>query len=121
VDRTGIPPAAVSPANVNDVVARSMPGYREDGRMPEGWYADPEYHKAMLRWMSIEPPLGQRGEPHGSGLGEVRYVVERTVAAVHRNRRRKIRYEKREEDRYQAFLTLACIKLCWYRLDPKRQ
>ena len=47
-------------------------------------------------------------------------MVERTIAAVHQNRRLKIRYEKRE-DIHLAFLTLACVKLCWYRLDPKRR
>ena len=46
-------------------------------------------------------------------------MVERTIAAVHQNRRLKIRYEKRS-DIHQAFLTLACVKLCWYRLDLNR-
>ncbi len=132
VDRTGIPLAAtVSPANTHDVtmllatvVACPIPDYGEPGRMPEELYADRAYdsdgHEALLRWMGIEPQFAQRGEPHGSGLGKVRYVVERTIAAVHQNRRLKIRYEKRQEI-HQAFLTLACIKLCWYRLDPKRK
>jgi hypothetical protein len=131
VDRTGIPLAAtVSRANAHDVtmllatvVACPMPGYGDGGRIPEELYADRAYdsdhHEAMLRWMGIEPKFAQRGEPHGSGLGKVRYVVERTIAAVHQNRRLKIRYEKRE-DIHLAFLTLACVKLCWYRLDPRR-
>jgi hypothetical protein len=46
-------------------------------------------------------------------------VVEQTIAAVHQNRRLKIRYDRRA-DIHQAFLTLACIKVCWYRLDPGR-
>jgi len=66
--------------------------------------------------MGIEPVFAHRGTPHGSGLGRVRYVVERTIANIHQNRRLKIRYERRS-DIHQAFLTLACIKLCWYRLD----
>ena len=131
VDRTGIPLAAtVSPANVHDVtmllataVACPMPGYGDDGKRPGELYADRAYdsdgHEAVIRFLGIEPRFAQRGEPHGSGLGKVRYVVERTIAAVHQNRRLKIRYEKRE-DIHLAFLTLACVKLCWYRLDPKR-
>lgn len=131
VDRTGIPLAAtVSPANVNDVtmllatvVACPLPGYGQPGRMPGELYADraydSEHHEAMVAWIGIEPKFAQRAEGHGSGLGNVRYVVERTIAAVHQNRRLKIRYEKRD-DLHQAFLTLACVKLCWYRLDPKR-
>jgi IS5 family transposase len=131
VDRTGIPLAAtVSPANAHDVtmllatvVACPLPDYGQPGRRPEELYADRAYdsnaHEALLRWMGTEPRFAQRGEGHGSGLGKVRYVVERTIAAVHQNRRLKIRYEKRA-DIHQAFLTLACVKLCWYRLDPER-
>jgi transposase len=132
VDRAGIPLAArVSAANVPDVVmllatvvACPIPRYGTGGRMPEELYADRAYdsdaHEGLLRWVGIEPKFAQRGTPHGSGLGKHRYVVERTIAAVHQNRRLKVRYEKRS-DIHQAFLTLACIKLCWYRLDPDRQ
>jgi len=45
--------------------------------------------------------------------------VEQTIAALHQNRRLKVRYEKRS-DIHLAFFTLACIKVCWYRLDPNR-
>ena len=132
MERTGIPLAAtVSAANVNDVtmllatvVACPLPRYGEPGRCPGELYADRAYdsdpHEGLLRWLGVEPRFAQRGEGHGSGLGKHRYVVERTIAAVHQNRRLKIRYEKRS-DIHQAFLTLACIKICWYRLDPKRK
>jgi IS5 family transposase len=132
VDRTGIPLAAtVSAANVHDVtmlpaavVACPIPGYGAGGRQPGELYADRAYdsdgHESLLRWMGIEPRFAQRGQPHGSGLGKVRYVVDRTIAAAHQNRRPKVRYERRS-DIHQAFLTLACIKICWYRLDPKRK
>jgi hypothetical protein len=131
VDRTGIPVAArVSAANVNDVtmllatvVACPLPGYGVPGKRPGELYADRAYdsdaHERLVRWLGIEPVFAQRGTPHGSGLGKHRYVVERTIAAVHQNRRLKVRYEKRS-DIHQAFLTLACVKLCWYRLDPDR-
>ena len=76
-------------------------------------------NEGLARWMGIEPRIAQQRTGHGSGLGRQRYVVEQTIAAVHQNRRLKIRYEKRE-DIHLAFLTLACVKLCWYRLDPKR-
>jgi len=132
VDRAGVPLAAtVSAANVNDVtmllatlVACPLGGYGSPGKRPGELYADRAYdsdaHEGLVRWMEIEPKFAQRGTPHGSGLGKVRYVVERTIAAVHQNRRLKIRYEKRS-DIHQAFLTLACIKICWYRLHPKRK
>jgi hypothetical protein len=132
VDRTGIPLAAtVSAANVNDVtmllatvVACPLPGYGTPGRRPVQLLGDRGYdsnaHEALVDWLGIEPVFAQRGTPHGSGLGKDRYVVERTIAAVHQNRRLKIRYEKRS-DIHQAFLVLACVKLCWYRLDPKQK
>jgi hypothetical protein len=116
VDRAGIPLAAtVSAANVNDVTmlvatvaACPLPGYGAGGKQPGELYADRAYdsdaHEDLLRWMGIEPRFAQRGEPHGSGLGKVRYVVERTIAAVHQNRRLKVRYERRS-DIHQAFLT----------------
>jgi len=131
VDGDGVPLSAqVSGANVHDV-SRLMPtvagcplaDYGEKKRLPQRLYADRAYdseeHEALLRWVGIEPRFAQRGQPHGSGLGRYRYVVERTIAAVHQNRRLKIRYEKRA-DIHQAFLTLAGIKICWYRLDPSR-
>lgn len=132
VDRNGVPLSSrVSAANRPDVclllrvvVKCPLPRYGDPGRFPVELYADRAYdsadHEAVLRWMEIEPVFAQRGEPHGSGLGKVRYVVERTLAAVHQNRRLKVRYERRG-DVHQAFLTLACIKVCWYRLDPKRK
>jgi len=132
VDRTGIPLACrVSAANVHDVtmllatvVACPVPEYGARGKRPRELYADRAYdsegHEDLLRWMGVEPRFAQRGEPHGSGLGRHRYVVERTIAAVHQNRRLKVRYDRRG-DIHQAFLTLACIKVCWYRLDPKRK
>jgi hypothetical protein len=132
VDRNGVPLACrVSAANRPDiclllatVVACPLPRSGEPGRMPAELLGDRAYdsqaHEDLLRWMGIEPVFAQRGEPHGSGLGKDRYVVERTIAAVHQNRRLKVRYERRS-DIHQAFLTLACIKVCWYRLDPKRK
>jgi len=132
VDADGVPLACrVSAANRPDVclllrvvVSCPLPRYGDPGRFPAELYADRAYdsanHEDLLRWMEIEPRFAQRGEPHGSGLGKVRYVVERTIAAVHQNRRLKVRYERRA-DVHQAFLTLACIKVCWYRLDPKRK
>jgi transposase len=51
----------------------------------------------------------------GSGLGEQRYVVERTIALLHWFRRLRIRWEIRD-DIHEAFLTLATAVICWRRL-----
>ena len=131
VDANGVPlSSSVSGANVHDVtkLVRTvagcpLAGYGEKRRLPRRLYADRAYdseaHERLLRWVGIEPVFAQRGGGHGSGLGRHRYVVEQTLAAVHQNRRLKIRYERRS-DLHQAFLTLACVKVCWYRLDPNR-
>ena len=131
VDGNGVPLSSqISGANVHDVsrllptvVRCPLPGYGEKKRLPRRLYADRAYHSTdhenLLRWIGINPVFAQRGQAHGSGLGRYRYVVERTIAAVHQNRRLKVRYEKRPE-LHQAFLTLACAKVCWYRLDPNR-
>lgn len=131
-DRNGVTLACrVSAANRPDiclplatVVACPLPRYGEPGRMPVELLGDRGYdsqaREDLPRWIGVEPVRGRPGEPHGSGLGRDRYVVERTIAAVHQNRRLKVRYERRA-DVHQAFLTLACIKVCWHRLDPERK
>ena len=131
-DGAGTPLAArTSAANTHDVrvllptlVSCPLSGYGRRGRRPRRLLADRAYdsdwHEAVVRWLGIRPQFAQRGQPHGSGLGRERYVVERTIANLHQNRRLKVRYERRD-DIHQAFLTLACIKLCWYRLDPERK
>jgi hypothetical protein len=124
VDGNGIPLACrVSGANVHDVrgLLPTVVACPLD-RLPARLYADRAYrsagHEGLLRWMGVEPVFARPGAPHGSGLGRHRYVVERTIANVHQNRRLKVRYERRG-DIHQAFLTLACIKICWYRLEPQ--
>ncbi|MFC7831062.1 transposase, partial [Streptomyces sp. NPDC057375] len=54
----------------------------------------------------IRPVIARRGEPHGTGLGIFRYVVERTIAWLHGFRRLRIRWERRD-DIHEAFLGLA--------------
>ena len=72
---------------------------------------DSEPHRQGLRELGVEPVLPEKGIDDQSGLGETRWPVERTLAWVHQNRRLRIRYERRP-DIHQAFLTLACIKIC---------
>ena len=72
---------------------------------------DSEPHREGLRRMGIRPLLAERDTDNGSGLGRYRWVVERTLAWLHQNRRLRIRYERRP-DIHQAFLTLGCIKIC---------
>jgi len=130
VDAQGVPLAAeVTAANVNDVeqlkslveaippVAGKVgrPRRRPDRVQGDRGY-DSQPHRAWLRNRGMEPVLAWRNTPHGSGLGVYRWVVERTLSWLHQNRRLRVRYERRR-DIHQAFLTLACIKVCWNFLE----
>ena len=79
-------------------------------RRPRQLFADRAYdsdpHRASLRRRGIRPRIARKGAPHGSGLGTVRYVVERTFAWLHGMRRLRIRYERRD-DIHEGFLNLA--------------
>jgi transposase len=78
---------------------------------------DSQPHRDQLARRGIESQLAKRGRPHGSGLGRTRWVVERTLAWLHRFRRLAVRYERRPCV-HEAFLTLACSLVCWYYLKP---
>ena len=58
--------------------------------LPESVYADRAYHsqafKDYRRGRRIKPFIAERFTEHGSGLGTVRWVVERTIAWLHQFR-----------------------------------
>jgi transposase len=124
-DANGIPLASsVTEANCNDVTemaprVNKLPEVAgkvgHPKRKPDALQGDladdSEPHREGLRPMGIEPVLPAKGIDEDSGLGETRWPVERTLAWIHQNRRLRIRYERRL-DIHQAFLTLACIKIC---------
>jgi transposase len=124
-DAHGIPLASsVTAANCNDVtemapLVNQLPEVAGKAghpkRMPDALQGDLAYdsepHREGLRQMGIEPVLPEKGIDEDSGLGQTCWPVERTPAWIHQNRRLRIRYERRP-DIHQAFLTLACIKIC---------
>lgn len=67
---------------------------------------------ARLAAQGIVAVVAKPGSPHGSGLGVFRWVVERTLAWLHRFRRLALRYERRA-DAHEAFLTLGCALITW--------
>ncbi len=85
-------------------------------RRPASLFADRAYDAAWIREelkkRSIRAYVPKRFQPHGSGLGHYRWVVERTFAWLNQFRRLRIRYEKRSDIR-EAFLCLGCIIICW--------
>lgn len=73
---------------------------------------DSNEHRDALRDRGITPIIPHRQRVHGSGLGVFRWVVERSIAWLHRFRRLRIRYERRD-DIHEGFLALACSLVCW--------
>lgn len=93
---------------------RGRPRFKPDCLLADRGY-DSEPHRRALFLRGIAPLLGRRRTDHGSGLGQYRWVVERTLSWLHQYRRLRIRYERRL-DIHQAFLTLGCILICWAAL-----
>ncbi|MEU0936073.1 IS5 family transposase [Embleya sp. NPDC005971] len=120
VEGRGIP-LAVSPTggNRNDVtqvlpLLAMVPHVR--GRVgrprhrPDSLYGDRGYdhdkYRRLVWARGTKPMIARRGQPHGSGLGRVRWVVERTISWLHGFRRLRIRWERRD-DIHEAFLGIA--------------
>jgi transposase len=55
----------------------------------------------------------------GSGLGCIRWVVERTFAWLHHFKRLLVRYDRRAEI-HEASLALACCLVCFRRVRKAR-
>ncbi|MER5322985.1 IS5 family transposase [Streptosporangium roseum] len=87
-------------------------------RKPRRLYADRGYdfdkYRRLLWKRGIKPVIARRGTAHGSGLGKVRWVVERAFAWLHQFKRLRIRYERRA-DLHQGLLELACSIICLRR------
>ena len=82
-------------------------------RRPREVYADRGYDHDKYRrlvWATgIRPRIARRGTSHGSGLGKVRWVIERTIAWYHGMRRLRTRWDKRA-DIHESWLGLGtCI------------
>lgn len=87
-------------------------------RKPATIYGDRGYGFAWIIAaivaMNIKPQLATRETEHGSGLGKVRYVVERTMVWFGHWRRLKICYEKTGAF-WQAYHDLAAALICFRR------
>ncbi|MFJ8210608.1 IS5 family transposase [Streptomyces sp. NPDC096033] len=129
VDRHGTPLAVtLTGGNRHDVtqllpLLEAVPPIRgrrgRPRRKPRRLYADRGYdfdkYRRLLWKRGIKPLIARRGVAHGSGLGKVRWVVERAFAWLHGFRRLRTRYERRA-DLHQGLLELACSLICLRRL-----
>lgn len=73
---------------------------------------DSEGTRELLRWLGIEPHIAKRRTPHGSGLGKVRWVVERTISWLKGLRRMRVRYDWLGVI-IDAWTTLAASVICF--------
>jgi transposase len=90
---------------------RGRPRRRPDRIQADRGY-DSEPHRRALRAKRIAPVIAKRNTGHGSGLGQTRWVIERTLAWLHQFRRLRVRYEKRGEI-HDAFLAIGCCMICY--------
>jgi transposase len=125
VDRDGVPLVLRAvPANRSDqletlptvVSYPAVPG--KVGRPPthpQKLYADAGYDceatRILLRWLGIEPHIRKRNEKHGSHLGRVRWVVERTISWIKGLRRMRVRYD-RSAMSINAWTSIAAAVVC---------
>lgn len=126
VSATGVPLAIrTAPANASDhtqiiplvldfPIIGGKPGRPKE--MPDELYADRGYDSEatrwLLTWLGIEPHIAKRRTPHGSGLGRVRWVVERTISWLKGLRRMRVRYDRLGIIR-DAWTTLAAAVICY--------
>ena len=124
VSTDGIPLAAVpSAANVHDtrlfphLLRLALVVCAAIGRL----YADAAYDSAHTRGLclrdGIQPHIREVGEPHGSGLGAVRCVVEHDCAWLLANKRLDRRHD-RQGRIILALLQAACIFIIANRISP---
>src|SRR5262245_35228370 len=108
VDRHGVPLAIrtaganasdhrqIIPLVLNFPKVGGKPGRPKE--LPDVLYADRGYDsdgtRLLLSWLGIEPHIARRKTPHGSGLGKVRWVVERTISWLKGLRRMRVRYDR---------------------------
>jgi transposase len=129
VDRDGVPLVIhKAPANSSDhceilptvVDFPEIGGKRGRPRThPKKLYADAGYDceatRSVLRWLGIEPHIRHRTGEHGSHLGRVRWVVERTISWIKGLRRMRVRYD-RSETTIDAWTSIAAAVICLHIL-----
>jgi transposase len=88
-------------------------------RKPRQLDADRGYdfdkYRRLLRERGTTPRIARRGVAYGSGLGKIRWVVERGFAWLHAFKRLRTRYERRA-DIHLGLLQLACALICHRQL-----
>lgn len=89
---------------------RGRPRHRPKALYGDRAYGTPRNQRG-LKTRRIEDHLARPRTPHGSGLGQIRWVVERSLAWVGQARRLKLRYDKRPAI-HRAFHFLQLARIC---------
>jgi|SRR5579864_498137 len=132
VDRHGVPLAIrIAAANDSDHTqllplvldfpqVGGKPGRPKE--LPDELYGDRGFDsdpaRWLLAWLGIDPSIARRREAHGSGLGKVRWVVERTISWLKGLRRMRVRYDRLIEIQ-EAWTTLAASVICFRLLHEE--
>jgi transposase len=133
-DKEGLPLViCTTPANVPDQrpllemldsmppvkMPRGRPRYKPTAAMGDAAYGTDQVIAEVVQ-RRIESLLAPRGrQEHGSGLGKVRFVIERTLSWLGNYRRLKLCYE-RTGAHWQAMNELAVCILCANRVQTRR-
>ena len=131
-ERGGIPLAArLTGANRHDSLVfeeliDAVPPIKQPSgqrrKRPAKLHADKAYDiprcRRFLHRRRIGVRIARKGIESSARLGRHRWVIERTLAWLHRYRRLTIRYERRA-DIHQGFLTLGCARICFNHLPPQ--
>jgi transposase len=126
VDRHGVPlNIRTARANASDhtqIIPSIMKFPKVGGKpgrpqeLPDEVYADRGYDseaaRELLRFLGIEPKIAKRHTPHGSGLGRIRWVVERTISWLKGLRRMRVRYDRLSVIQ-NAWNTVAACVICF--------
>ena len=126
VDRHGVPMAIhTAGANASDhkqIIPIVVDFPQVGGKVgrpkdhPDTLYADAGFDsdatRWLLAWLGIEAKIRRRQSEHGSGLGKVRWVVERTISWLKGLRRMRIRYDRLRVVQ-EAWNTLAASVICF--------
>lgn len=130
VDRHGVPLVVQSAsANTSDhqlLLSTTVAFPRVGGKPgrpkahPDKLYADAGYDseaaRCILRFLGIEPFIRKRQSPHGSHIGRIRWVVERTISWIKGLRRLRVRYD-RKAIIIDAWTTMAAAVICFQMLQ----
>lgn len=129
VDRHGVPLVVqFASANTSDhrQILSTVAAFPEIGgkpgrpkTRPDRLYADAGYDsevtRSILRFLGIEPFIRKQKSPHGSQLGTIRWVVERTISWIKGLRRIRFRYD-RKRVAIEAWATMAAAVICFQML-----